>query len=158
MMSSMANKIEMYLKVMLDRAKDGVIEVQRSELADIFDCVPSQINYVLGTRFTPAHGYTVESRRGGGGFVRIIRLTFEPNTDFQLLFGEIIGDELPQNQGEGLIERLYQEGILTKREGKILKQICSTSFLNEMGLQEQGFFRAKIIQVALASVMREDIY
>lgn len=156
-MSSMSNKIEMYLKVMLDRASNGVIEVQRSELADIFDCVPSQINYVLGTRFTPAHGYAVETRRGGGGFVRIIRLTFEPDTDFQELFGEIIGEELPQNQGEGLIERLYLEGILTKREGKILKGICSTSFFNELGLQEQGFLRAKIIQIALATVMREDI-
>ena len=157
MMSSMSNKIEMYLKVMLDRASNGVIEVQRSELADVFDCVPSQINYVLGTRFTPAHGYKVESRRGGGGFLRIIRLNFEPDTDFQHLFEEIIGEELSQNQGEGLIERLFQEGVLTKREKLILKQICSMSFFNRLGLEDQEFLRAKIIQAALATVMREDL-
>lgn len=156
-MSNITNKIEMYLKVMLDRASNGVIEIQRSELADVFDCVPSQINYVLGTRFTPAHGYIVETRRGGGGFVRIIRLNFEPDIDFQRIFEEIIGDELPQNQGEGLIERLRNEGILTKREAIILKQISSASFFNELGLKEQGFLRAKILQVALATVMREDL-
>ena len=156
-MSSISHKIEMYLKVLLDRANNGVIEIQRGELADVFKCVPSQINYVLSTRFTPAHGYIVETRRGGGGFVRIIRLSFNSAYDFQQLLEEIIGEDLPQNQGEGLIERLTNEGIFTKREAIILKKLCSDSFLSSIDNARQGHLRSKIIQTALATVLREDV-
>ena len=65
-MSTLSNQIEQYLKELLARSQSGVLEIKRSDLAEAFTCVPSQINYVLATRFSPAQGYMVESRRGGG--------------------------------------------------------------------------------------------
>lgn len=69
-MSRLTNIIEMFIKSLLDAQEDGVIEIQRNELAEKFNCAPSQINYVLSTRFTPYKGYYIESRRGGVGILK----------------------------------------------------------------------------------------
>lgn len=71
MTRSLADRIEQYIKVLIARSDDRQIEIQRAELAETFDCVPSQVTYVLGTRFTEREGYFTESRRGGRGYVRI---------------------------------------------------------------------------------------
>ena len=76
-MSSISDIIERYLKKIINESEDGVIEIKRSELADIFQCVPSQINYVISTRFTVEKGYIVESKRGGGGFIRIQKVRYK---------------------------------------------------------------------------------
>ena len=78
-MAKISNSIEDFLLAMLKEA-EGSLEIQRSLLAERFDCAPSQINYVLTTRFTPYKGYYVESRRGGGGFIRITKVRF-PNAE-----------------------------------------------------------------------------
>ena len=80
-MSSLSKEIEQYLKELLSAANSGVLEIQRNMLSEYFHCVPSQINYVLSTRFTPAQGYLVESRRGGGGYVRIVSLQLDDDDD-----------------------------------------------------------------------------
>ena len=72
--------IASFLQDSLDTAEDGVLEVQRSELAQRFNCVPSQINYVMSTRFSPERGYIVESRRGGNGYIRITRVQVDRQT------------------------------------------------------------------------------
>ena len=72
-MGTLADEIERYIKKILEASHDGIVELQRNELALQFSCVPSQINYVLSTRFTTEQGYIVESRRGGGGYVRIVK-------------------------------------------------------------------------------------
>jgi len=71
-----SDNIAQFINALICR-KDGVAELSRGELAELFNCVPSQINYVLSTRFTPEHGYTVESRRGGGGYIRITRVRYD---------------------------------------------------------------------------------
>ncbi len=73
MKKSLADRIEQYLKVLIERSEEKQIEIQRAELAETFCCVPSQVTYVIGTRFTEREGYTTESRRGGKGYVRITR-------------------------------------------------------------------------------------
>ena len=78
--------IAQFLQESLNEAADGVLEVQRSDLAQRFNCVPSQINYVMTTRFSPEHGYLVESRRGGGGYIRITQV----RTDRQTLLMHVI--------------------------------------------------------------------
>ena len=72
--------IASFLQDSLDTAEDGVLEIQRSELAQRFNCVPSQINYVMSTRFSPERGYIVESRRGGNGYIRITRVQVDRQT------------------------------------------------------------------------------
>lgn len=155
-MSSLAKKIERYLKAMLENANNGVIEIQRSSLSNIFECVPSQINYVLSTRFTPAHGYIVETRRGGGGYVRIIRLNID-NDKLKRLLDEIIGTEISQRDALGLVEYLRQEGLLSNKEAIIIKNILTENVLSPTYTTNPEGLRAKILQSILATILREDI-
>ena len=83
MKRSLADKIEQYLKVLIERSEENRIEIQRSELAETFSCVPSQVTYVISTRFTEREGYFTESRRGGKGYVRITRYSL-PEEDAHL--------------------------------------------------------------------------
>ena len=115
-MSSLSKQIEEYIKALLEQESAGVIEIQRNFLSEYFHCVPSQINYVLSTRFTPLQGYMVESRRGGGGFVRIVSLQLAEDDDLQDALTETVGDALTQNDSEGLLEYLYQQGVISQRE------------------------------------------
>lgn len=76
MMRNISDIIENYLKQVLELSESEIVEIKRSEVANKFQCVPSQINYVINTRFTMEKGYMVESKRGGGGYIRISRLNF----------------------------------------------------------------------------------
>ena len=96
-MGSLSQDIEKYLKTLLDQSDGGVLVVQRSVLSEKFCCVPSQINYVLQTRFTPANGYVVETRRGGGGYVRIHQIHLDGAHDFRPLM-EKAGQSLSEKQ------------------------------------------------------------
>ena len=106
-MSSLSKQIEEYIKALLAQETAGVVEIQRNFLSEYFNCVPSQINYVLSTRFTPVQGYMVETRRGGGGFVRIVSLQLDEDDDLQDALTDAIGSQLTQNDCEGLTAYLY---------------------------------------------------
>ncbi len=99
-MRNISDIIEQYLKAVLTQSDQDLIEIKRSELAKRFDCVPSQINYVIGTRFTVEKGYIVESKRGGGGYIRIIKV--KPADHAELcdqiidLIGKGIDQDLPK--------------------------------------------------------------
>lgn len=154
-MSNLVNRIERYLKQLLEQSPEGVIELQRNELAEDFGCAPSQINYVLGTRFTVQHGYLVESRRGGGGFVRLIRISLDRVRQFDEVLRETIGDRISQSTGEGLVMRLLDEGFLTPREALMLRRIIDRgTLLLEVAQRDQ--IRAKILHAALLCLAEDD--
>ncbi|MEW6045599.1 MAG: CtsR family transcriptional regulator [Bacillota bacterium] len=117
-MASLADEIERHIKELFAHTPAPYVEIRRVELADRFSCVPSQINYVLETRFTPQHGYVVESRRGGGGFIRIIRLGV-PEADrtagLRALLSQC-GDAVSARNAEALIDRLRDAGFIGARE------------------------------------------
>lgn len=152
---SLAKKIEDYLKRLLEQ--QDAVELQRSELAESFKCVPSQINYVLSTRFTPAQGYLVESRRGGGGYLRIIKLSWEAFPHYMLkdVFEDLGVGGLDQWEAEGILKRFYEENLITRREYNVLKAVISRETL-ALELPEQDFIRAKIMQAVLAALCRND--
>lgn len=104
-MSNISNIIEHYLKELLETGH-GQIEIQRNELALQFSCVPSQINYVLNTRFSVERGYLIESRRGGGGFVRIVKLSLDSKLSLINQLLQLIGNEISQQAAEGILSRL----------------------------------------------------
>jgi transcriptional regulator CtsR len=151
---SLAKRIEEYLKRLLEN-RDAV-EVRRNELADSFKCVPSQINYVLSTRFTPAHGYLVESRRGGGGYVRIVKLSWDvfPQHFLRDVYEELAMG-IDQWDAEGILKRFYEEELITEREYNILKAVINRDTLT-LGLPERDLIRAKIMQAFLMVLCRED--
>jgi len=145
-MSSLANRIQKYINELLANSKEGYIELQRSKLAEQFVCVPSQINYVLSTRFTIKQGYMVESQQGGGGYLRITKL---PLTNEQLLtlIEETINKSVSEHGVMELIKRLYDEKILTLREMLIMKALIRRETLEE-GLTRDEI-RARIINSLL---------
>jgi len=151
---SLSQRIENYIKRLLER--HDFVEIQRSELAEVFQCVPSQINYVLSTRFTPAQGYLVESRRGGGGYLKIIKLSWSGNGSAIQDIVERIGMEIDQWEAEGLLGRLKEEQIITAREYHILRAAIDRATL-QLDLPERDIIRARILQSALAALSRIDL-
>ncbi|MCL1848933.1 MAG: CtsR family transcriptional regulator [Clostridiales bacterium] len=154
MVRSLAGQIEQYLKELLE-AQD-FIELQRSELAGIFSCVPSQINYVLSTRFTPTQGYVVESRRGGGGYLRIVKLSWEDmSADHLDGFPQIEKEGIGQNEAEGILRRLQEEGFITSREYLLLRALLDRQSLGGIR-QEQDNLRARLLLTAVNTIFRLD--
>lgn len=116
MKKSLADRIEQYLKVLIERSDDKQIEIQRSELAETFGCVPSQVTYVIGTRFTEIEGYLTESRRGGKGFVRITR--YQADNECNTGLNELIT----------FIDELLQEKAITASQSEILQHLITYAF------------------------------
>ena len=114
-MAKLSNSIEEFLNELIFES-GGVVEIQRSKISDQFNCAPSQINYVLTTRFTPFKGYYVESRRGGGGYIRIVKVKLEDDEDILERFLDFIGDSITKNNSDDLIEELVRLNKLTERE------------------------------------------
>ncbi|WNX84409.1 CtsR family transcriptional regulator [Agathobaculum sp. NTUH-O15-33] len=129
----------------------GVAELQRKSLADRFDCVPSQINYVIETRFTPEHGYLVESQRGGGGYIRIIRLM----NDKQRTLVEAargLGGRLSQNDAARMTRALVSAELLSPTEGQLLLSACSDGALAEVDKADRDRLRASIFRCAILGI------
>ena len=92
--SNMTDILEQYIKSLFNEAAEDHIIIKRSNVAQKFDCVPSQLNYVIKTRFTPEHGFIIESKRGGGGFIRITKITLHKNKDYIDYLIETIDNEI----------------------------------------------------------------
>ena len=115
---NMSDLIESYLKNVLH--KNETVEIRRSEIADQFNCVPSQINYVINTRFTIQQGYVVESKRGGGGYIRIMKVNLVDEMDILNELGNLIPEELSEREGNHLLQNLYENKLITKREAQMM--------------------------------------
>lgn len=151
-MSSMSAVIERYLKELLSRADNGYIEIQRNELAQRFSCVPSQINYVLSTRFSLEHGYVIESRRGGGGYVRIKKIPISQELNLITELFSFIGDSIAEQPARGMVGRLRREKLLTKREAEIIKTAIGKNVLL-LGLPARDQMRAHILKNILVTIL-----
>lgn len=115
---NMSDLIESYLKNVLH--KNETVEIRRSEIADQFNCVPSQINYVINTRFTIQQGYVVESKRGGGGYIRIMKVNLVDEMDILNALSELVPEELSEREGNHLLQNLYENKLITKREAQMM--------------------------------------
>ena len=144
-----SDSIEEYIKRILAQA--GMVELKRSELADVFQVVPSQINYVIETRFTPENGYLVESQRGGGGFIRIIRLLDDRQRTL-LEAARGIGGRLSQNDAARLTRALVSADLLTQREGQLLLSACSDGALAEVEKTDRDRLRAAIYRCSIMGI------
>lgn len=146
--------IESYLKQIIELNDQGTVEIKRSEIALKFNCVPSQINYVINTRFTEERGYLVESKRGGGGYIRILRV--QPHSQKELIEAMInqIADEATQTMAEDYVYRLLDEEVITKREAKMIIAATMRATLNvPLPLRDQ--LRARILSAVLVTLKYE---
>ena len=145
-----SDHIEAYIKAILDQA--GIVELQRSQLADTFQVVPSQINYVIKTRFTESRGYLVESKRGGGGYIRIGRIEFSNHHEMlrDLLYS--IGERVSQEIYEDILQLLVEQDLMTKQEMTILTSVATDRVLGE----ESSVVRANMLRQLLQEVDRKE--
>ena len=124
----LSDSIESFIKTLL--AEDSSeVELKRNELAEYFGCAPSQINYVLATRFSPDHGYVTESRRGGGGYIRIVRVVQSGSQRLMYLVNDRIGDSLSEDECLRLISQLKEQRIVTADEASLMASAVSTRAL-----------------------------
>lgn len=128
--------------------------LQRRELAEMFECAPSQINYVLDTRFTLDRGYLVETRRGGGGYIRIIRLTFRTGNDFGSILEETIGDEIIRERVEDLLSRFEEEGFLDADECVLVRTVLDRE-TSKVPKNFRSRIRAGMLKAMLAMLFQE---
>ncbi|WP_058300161.1 CtsR family transcriptional regulator [Gorillibacterium timonense] len=151
-MRNASDMIEQYLKNILMQSPTGVIEIQRNELADRFQCVPSQINYVISTRFTLEKGYIVESKRGGGGYIRIQKVQLSSHGVILDYVLGTIGDRIDQTSSEGLLYQLEEGGFITCREASLIKAAMSRDVLY-LKLPLRDEIRARLLKAMLLSLL-----
>ncbi|MBQ6289357.1 MAG: CtsR family transcriptional regulator [Clostridia bacterium] len=128
-MMRLSDSIEQFIKELLNEESTEV-ELKRNELAEYFGCAPSQINYVLATRFSPDHGYLTESRRGGGGYIRIVRVVQAGSQRLMYLVNDRIGDSLGEEECLRLISQLKEQRIVTADEAALMASAISTRALS----------------------------
>ncbi len=151
----LSDSIEQFIKTMLAQEEQEV-ELKRNELAEYFGCAPSQINYVLATRFTPDHGYIIESRRGGGGYIRIFRMQQDTGKQLVYLLNERIGDSISLLSASHLIQQLQEREIVTSNEASLMLAAISQQSLS-LPLPEElkDALRAKILKSMLMEAARK---
>jgi transcriptional regulator CtsR len=139
--------IEGFIRQSLEEA-DGVVELQRSDLAQRFNCVPSQINYVMSTRFSPEHGYIVESRRGGNGYIRITRVHMDRETLIMSVINSI-GDSLDFASAKAMAQNLVDSGAMELSVGRALVAAVSDRALAATDRESRNTVRADIYKQVL---------
>ena len=143
-----SDTIERFIREML--GEDESIELKRNELASHFNCVPSQINYVISTRFTTERGYSVESRRGGGGYIKITRIGRNSGNAIIMHILNSVGDSLDILTMEAIVKNLYGGEIISEREAKIILACCGSSALREIN---DGEFKNRIRSTIFKNVL-----
>ena len=136
-MSNLADGIEDYLKKLLTLSASGYIEIKRKELAGKFHCVPSQVTYVLETRFTLERGFLVESRRGGKGFVSIKKLNLPAQKLLSILMPDIEEGRIEDEKAKMLLRKIYEEKYISFRERKLMETVLDTLHVLEESQQEK---------------------
>ena len=146
---NMSDIIEAYIKQILKQKEQ--VEIRRNEMASHFNCVPSQINYVINTRFTEQHGYLVESKRGGGGYIRIMKVTFMDEVEYLDEMIKMIGDSISERDAFAIIQNIFNKKLISKREGNIILAILDKGSLQVFGNDEDAV-RAHLLTKQLQSI------
>ena len=137
---------------MLNESEENIAEIQRNEFAGLIGCVPSQINYVLSSRFTPEHGYIIESRRGGGGYIRIKRVMLNSSSALMHIINSI-GDSVDSMTTRIVIENCLESGLISRKEAKIMAAAVSETVMQSVPPILKENVRAVILKQMLLSVI-----
>lgn len=148
----LSDQIARMIEEMLDE-RGGSLELRRNELAQSLGCVPSQISYVITSRFTPERGYLIESRRGGGGHIRIVRKKMHRD-EYLMHFFYAIGKNLEEREARAYLINLLDNGVLTEREAVIITNAVSDAALGSIAPEGRAIVRADIFKRILLSLMQ----
>ncbi len=144
-MQNLSHDIERYILNLPEGVEENFISLRRKELAEKFECVPSQINYVLRSRFTPEQGYLIESRRGEHGYIKIFRITCETSDALMEHINELIGDSISLYEAHRLLETLQERELVTVRE----------RLLMEVALRNIAYAGQNVRSEELAGLLRD---
>ncbi|MBE5782761.1 MAG: CtsR family transcriptional regulator [Clostridiales bacterium] len=151
----LSDTIEHFIKAMLQEDQMEV-ELKRNELAEYFHCAPSQINYVLATRFTPDHGYMTSSQRGGGGYIRIVRVRQSSGEHLSYLLRERIGESLDAQTAQVLCAQLAERKVVTLAQARTMAAAVSPQALSvPVPEAVKDVLRAKILKNMLLTIMQQ---
>lgn len=153
-MRNISDIIEGYLKSIIELEDNGIAEIKRNEVAEKFQCVPSQINYVIKTRFTIERGYAVESKRGGGGYIRIHRIQTNSRKELVDHILESLQEGASSVMTEDIIYRLLAEQAVTRREARLMLAGVEHS-AKHYPRSERDVIRARVLQAMLFSLLYE---
>ncbi|MCZ0703508.1 transcriptional regulator CtsR [Natronobacillus azotifigens] len=153
-MHNISDVIEAHLKKVIERNTHNIVEIKRSEIADQFACVPSQINYVINTRFTIERGYLVESKRGGGGYIRITKIMNKDKSELIDEIIELVQPEVTQQTAIAVIERMLEDKLITKREAKIMISVITRETL-AFNLPIRDEVRSRVMTAMLTTLKFE---
>lgn len=131
----------------------GSTEVRRAELASRLGCVPSQVTYVITSRFTPERGYITESRRGGGGYIRIARVAME-RSEYLMHFFHAVGDSIDEGEAMAFLRNLRDNGVIESREAEIMAAALSEKALARVEPRGRASVRADIMRHILLSLLK----
>lgn len=146
----MSDLVAKYIIEMLDN-QNGCAEIQRNELAGNLGCVPSQINYVITSRFTPEQGYIVESRRGGGGYIRISRVNMDKGTAVMHIINSV-GNNLDKAAAEAMLNNMLQRGFVELRAAKLIAAALSDRTLGHVEQDKRDIVRADLFKNMLLTL------
>lgn len=146
----MSDLVAQYILEMLG-AQDGSAEIQRNELAGNLGCVPSQINYVITSRFTPEQGYIVESRRGGGGYIRISRVKMDRGTAIMHIINSV-GESLDKATAEAMLNNMLQRNMLEMQSAKLIASALSDRTLCRIVQDKRDSIRADLFKNMLLTL------
>ena len=152
----LSDSIESFIKTLLTQ-EEPEVELKRNELAEYFGCAPSQINYVLATRFSPDHGYVIESRRGGGGYIRIVRVVQTGAQRLMYLTNERIGEAISEAEAVRLIHQLVEQGLVSAGEGEIMRAAVSAQAMAiPIPDSMKAALRARTLKTMLMTIARQN--
>ncbi len=150
-MAQLSDSIERFIKELME--EDAQIEVRRNELAQHFGCAPSQINYVLATRFSVDHGYIIESRRGGGGYVRIVRMTHPLGGNLLETLLNRVSTSIDEDSANAIIAHLFERKLVTRREALLMRSAVARNTL-ALPISAKDVLRAAVLKGMLVQVFR----
>lgn len=154
-MAVLSDNIEQFLKSLLEEY-DEIIEIQRNELADYFSCAPSQINYVLATRFSPERGYLIESRRGGGGYIKLVKINPDKSEHIlSLISDKLKSGSISKKDAEELISGLKEMELIEEKQAKLMMAAVSEKAIH-IPSSIKNNVRASILKEMLLSILGED--
>lgn len=133
---------------MLNESEEQTAEIQRNEFAGIIGCAPSQINYVLSSRFTPEHGYIIESRRGGGGYIRIKRVMLSHSSALMHIINSI-GERIDALTTRVVLENCLETGLINRDIARIMAAAVSEKVMQEVPPVLKDSVRAAILKQML---------
>lgn len=150
-MARISDTIENFIKDMINEERERQVLIQRNELADKFSCAPSQINYVLTTRFTYEKGYIIESKRGGGGCIVIKKITYDDKDERLLLINTSIGESITYGGALSILDHLRDTKNITEKEYEIIKISLNDRTL--VSVEDKNKLRADMLKGIITVIL-----